>query len=85
MLLRHGADIKFICNVANKVNDSIVSWVSVMNRILTKYDKDTDGGICIDCGEKMIKKSSCKSCKNCGYSTCATLLIKKVNKYEWGD
>jgi hypothetical protein len=76
MLLRHGADIKFICKTAKKVDENITSWVSVMNRILTKYDKNTDGGTCPECGEKMRKEGGCKKC-NCGYSICAILISNR--------
>jgi ribonucleoside-diphosphate reductase alpha chain len=79
MLLRHGADIKFICKTAKKVDENIISWVSVMNRILTKYDKNTDGGLCPECGEKMRKEGGCKKC-NCGYSICALLYSHKNNQ-----
>jgi DNA-directed RNA polymerase subunit RPC12/RpoP len=52
-----------------------------MNRVLTRYDRDIDGGACPDCGDKMLKKASCKSCKNCGHSIC-NMAITKIIKYE---
>jgi len=70
MLLRHGADIKFIIKVAKKINDSIVSFVSVISRVLNKYNKEVSIEVCPDCGEKLIKENGCAKCIACGYSMC---------------
>lgn len=76
MLLRHGVDIKFICDVTKKMDDNIVAFVAVMNRVLMKYTSPeilTD--VCPDCGEPLIKKDGCTSCSaNCGYSLCGMIL-----------
>ena len=76
MLLRHGADIKFIIKTAKKVDDNIASFTSAMCRVLSKYvEKEQTGEVCPECGGKIIHEAGCEKCDSCSYSKC--LLIHK--------
>ena len=76
MLLRTGADLKFIIKTAKKVDDNISSFTSAMCRVLSKYiEKEVTGEICPDCGGKIIHEGGCEKCDSCSYSKC--LLIHK--------
>ena len=70
MLLRHGVDIKYIIKTAKKVNDNIVSFSSVLCRILAKYMKTEVSGKCPDCGSDLIHEGGCTHCSSCSYSKC---------------
>ncbi len=77
MLLRTGADIKFIIKTAKKVDDNITSFTSAMSRVLSKYVKKEiiHGEICPDCSSSIIREAGCEKCTNCTYSKC--LMIHK--------
>lgn len=77
MLLRHGADIKFIIKTAKKVDDNIASFTSAMCRVLSKYvEKEVkEGEVCPDCGGKIVHEAGCEKCDSCSFSRC--LLIHK--------
>lgn len=70
MLLRHGVDIKYIIKTAKKVNNNIVSFSSVLCRILAKYMKSEVSGKCPDCGSDLIHEGGCTHCSSCSYSKC---------------
>lgn len=78
MLLRHGADIKFIIKTAKKVDDNITSFTSAMNRVLSKYiEKEVLNDLCPECGSEIIREAGCEKCTNCSYSRC--LMIYNIN------
>jgi len=71
MLLRHGAGIKHIINVAKKVDDNITSFSSVCRRMLSKYIQDEImDERCPECGSMMIRQEGCVHCQDCSYSKC---------------
>lgn len=72
MLLRHGADIKFIIKTAKKVDDNIASFTSAMCRVLSKYvEKEIkEGEVCPDCGGKIVHEAGCEKCVDCSFSRC---------------
>lgn len=72
MLMRHGANIKFICKTVEKIDDNISSFSSAMRRILMKYIKDQiiEGEKCPECGGKLARENGCIHCLDCGWSKC---------------
>lgn len=72
MLMRHGANIKFICKTVEKIDDNITSFSSAMRRILLKYVKEQviEGEVCPDCGGKLVRENGCIHCIDCGWSKC---------------
>lgn len=72
MLMRHGANIKFICKTVEKIDDNISSFSSAMRRILLKYVKEQviEGEVCPDCGGKLVRENGCIHCMDCGWSKC---------------
>jgi len=72
MLMRHGANIKFICKTVEKIDDNIASFSSAMRRILLKYVKEQiiEGEVCPDCGGKLVRENGCIHCMDCGWSKC---------------
>lgn len=79
MLLRHGADLKFIIKTAKKVDDNIASFTSAMCRVLSKYiEKEiVSGEVCPECGGKIIHEAGCVKCVNCSYSKCLFIYKKR--------
>ena len=76
MLLRTGANLKFIIKTAKKVDDNISSFTSAMCRVLSKYvEKEVTAEACPECGGKIIHEAGCEKCDSCSYSKC--LLIHK--------
>lgn len=72
MLMRHGANIKFICKTVEKIDDNISSFSSAMRRILLKYVKEQviEGEVCPDCGGKLVRENGCIHCLDCAWSKC---------------
>lgn len=72
MLMRTGANLKYIVKTAQKVDDNISSFTSAMVRIIRKYLKDEviEGEVCPDCGGKLIRENGCIHCIDCGWSRC---------------
>jgi len=72
MLLRHGAPIDHICNVAKKVDDNITSFSSVCRRILSKYiEVENLNEKCPQCENgHLIREEGCVHCDLCEYSKC---------------
>lgn len=70
--LRHGMPIKSIISLEGKCNEVIVSFNSVISRILSKYiPKETVDEKCPDCGGIVIREGGCKHCSECGWSACS--------------
>jgi ribonucleotide reductase alpha subunit len=71
MLLRHGAPIEHIVNVAKKVDDNITSFSSVVRRTLSKYlPEEATGEKCPSCSQPLIREEGCVHCSVCEYSRC---------------
>jgi NADH pyrophosphatase NudC (nudix superfamily) len=73
MLLRTGAKIEHILDVAKKVDENISSFSSVCRRVLSKYIvQEINGESCPNCGDKLIMQDGCVKCVNpeCGFSKC---------------
>ena len=72
MLMRTGANLKYIVKTAQKVDDNIASFTSAMVRIIRKYLKEEiiEGEVCPDCGGKLIRENGCIHCIDCGWSRC---------------
>ena len=72
MLLRTGANLKYIIKTAQKVDDNIASFTAAMTRILKKYLKEEilEGEICPECGGRLVRENGCIKCIDCGYSKC---------------
>lgn len=72
LLLRHGANPKFVVQQVHKTDLQITSFAKVIARVLKNYipDENTKEE-CPECHEKtMVYEEGCKSCKSCGYSKC---------------
>jgi len=73
MLLRHGAPIEHIVEVAKKVDENIISFSSVCRRVLSKYIPSEElNEKCpnTDCGGHLIREEGCVHCDSCSYSRC---------------
>ena len=72
MLLRHGAPIEHIVNVAKKVDENITSFSSVCRRILSKYIIEEQlNEKCPECKNgNLIREEGCVHCTSCSYSKC---------------
>lgn len=72
MLLRHGAPLTHIINVAKKVDDNIISFSSACRRVLSKYMEDEKiAEKCPECKVgNLIREESCVHCDQCSYSKC---------------
>ena len=72
MLMRTGANLKYIIKTAQKVDDNITSFTAAMVRILRKYEKNEiiEGEKCPECGGKLIRENGCIHCIDCGWSRC---------------
>lgn len=71
MLLRTGAKLPFVVDVAKKADGNIVSFTSAICRVLSKYiQKEETGEICPKCGEKLIRDAGCVRCTSCSHSLC---------------
>lgn len=71
MLLRHGAPITHIINVAKKVDENISSFSSACRRVLSRYvEPENLDEKCPSCGSKMIREEGCVHCTQCSYSRC---------------
>jgi len=71
MLLRHGAPLEHINNVAKKIDENIVSFSSACRRVLSKYIVPIKlDEACPECGSSLIREEGCVHCTNCSYSRC---------------
>lgn len=70
MLLRHRAPLKSIIKTLRKIDPTINSFVSGLNRVLSKYDTVKEELVCSKCGGLVIKEAGCEVCTSCGDSKC---------------
>lgn len=73
LLLRHGANPKFVIEQVEKSEVAITNFVKVISRILKKYIPDGEKSTvsCKSCGSSdVIFQEGCMSCRNCGNSKC---------------
>lgn len=72
MLMRTGANLKYIIKTAQKVDDNISSFTAAMTRILKKYLKEEfiEGEVCPECSGRLIRENGCIRCIDCGWSRC---------------
>jgi ribonucleoside-diphosphate reductase alpha chain len=74
MLLRHGAEIKDICEQIRKVpqEDIMLNFERGIQRILRKYveDKTELKEKCPECKSKLIYEGGCVKCSQCPWSRC---------------
>ena len=72
MLMRTGANLKYIVKVSKKVDDNITSFTAAMNRIISKYipNETIEGETCPECGSKIIRENGCQHCSQCEWSKC---------------
>jgi ribonucleoside-diphosphate reductase alpha chain len=72
LLLRHGANPKFIAEQVEKSEVQITSFPKVIARMLKKYiPNEATNEECPECHQPtMIYEEGCKKCKNCGFSKC---------------
>lgn len=71
--LRHGSDVRFICQQLEKTEGDLYSFSRLLGRTLKKYipDGESIGDKCSNCGGKnIIRESGCAVCKDCGNSRC---------------
>lgn len=72
--LRHGCDIKFICEQLDKSEGTIVSFGKAIARTLRKYvNVENLKEKCPQCNSEngLIKQESCVSCSQCGFNKCS--------------
>lgn len=79
MLLRHGADIKFIIKTTRKVNANISSFSAAMCRVLSQYipKEIIKGEVCPECHQPLVHEGGCVHCSSCTYSRCLIMIKKK--------
>jgi len=72
MLLRHGADIKFVIHQCKKMSNGLNDFMSAISRVLKKYIPDGEKAIeaCPNCGNQLVHENGCTICYSCGYSGC---------------
>ena len=72
MLLRHGAPIEHICNVAKKVDENITSFSSACRRVLSRYvEAEILNEKCPCCENgNLLREEGCVHCDSCSYSRC---------------
>lgn len=72
--LRHGSDIKYVCEQLNKPSGDFQSFAKVLSRTLKRYIKDGDkvsGDTCPNCGShNLVYREGCVTCLDCGCSKC---------------
>ena len=75
--LRHGCDIKFICEQLDKSEGTIVSFGKAISRTLRKYVQNTEEiehieEKCPSCEQEntLIRQEGCVSCSACQWSKC---------------
>jgi ribonucleoside-diphosphate reductase alpha chain len=71
MLLRHGAPVEHIINVAKKVDENITSFSSACRRILSRYvESGVTSEKCPICGGDLVREEGCMHCTQCEFSRC---------------
>ncbi len=72
--LRHGADVKFICEQLLKTKGGLNSFTKAIARILKKHipDGEKSTTMCESCGSgQVIFEDGCQKCIDCGNSRCS--------------
>ena len=72
--LRHGADVKFICEQLLKTKGGLNSFTKAIARVLKKHvpDGEKSGTVCESCGSgQVIYEDGCQKCIDCGASRCS--------------
>ena len=71
MLLRHGAPLPHIINIAKKVDENISSFSAVVRRALSRYiDPTIVEEKCPECGGDLVREEGCVHCNSCSFSKC---------------
>lgn len=73
MLLRHGAEPKFVVDQVEKSEVHVVSFGKAISRVLKTYiiDEVANNETCSNCGnETIVYQEGCKRCVSCGHSVC---------------
>lgn len=72
MLLRHGADIKFVIHQCKKMSKGLNDFMSAISRVLKKYIPDGEKAVesCPNCNGELVHENGCTTCYSCGYSGC---------------
>jgi len=72
MLLRHGAPLEHILNVAKKVDENITSFSSACRRVLSRYiEEEKLNEKCPEClTGNLIREEGCVHCDSCEFSRC---------------
>lgn len=71
--LRHGTDVKYICEQLGKTHGDLTDFSKAISRVLKTYiaDQLIHGETCGSCGgTNLIYEEGCKRCKDCGNSKC---------------
>ncbi len=76
-ILRHGMPLPFVVDIVSSLSfetETINTWKTGIVRALKKFipdgAKDAKNTPCPECGDELIYKEGCLSCKSCGYSKC---------------
>lgn len=72
--LRHGANVKFICEQLLKTKGELNSFTKAIARVLKKHIPDGEKSTmkCDNCGsEEVVFEEGCQICKFCGSSKCS--------------
>lgn len=74
LMLRHRVHPKFIVETIQKFSKNITSFDNAISRVLKMYVKDGEvntGEDCPICNSKLLYRSGCAECIQCGWSKCA--------------
>lgn len=72
--LRHGANVKFICEQLQKTKGELNSFSKAIARVLKKHIPDGEKSTmkCDNCGsDEVVFEEGCQICKSCGNSKCS--------------
>jgi ribonucleoside-diphosphate reductase alpha chain len=72
--LRHGANVKFICEQLLKTKGELNSFSKAIARVLKSHIPDGEKStmLCDNCGEDaLVFEEGCQTCKSCGNSKCS--------------
>lgn len=72
-LLRHGMGLKYVVDILNKSEGTIVSFGKSIARTLKRYmaDNEKSSDICSNCQQSsLVYQEGCLTCSNCGVSKC---------------
>lgn len=71
--LRHGTNVKFICEQLLKTKGELNSFTKAIARILKKHIPDGESSTvkCESCGGQIVFEDGCQKCIDCGISRCS--------------